>query len=195
MQPRFPKPAYLDVLSLTTGRTYGLVAAEHVADLPRAATDVTRICNEARIYDELFRRRLAGRPYTGMHAAGFLAWAREGWQQGTHFVFFLMTPEERIAGALDIKSSALDGAEIGYWASSAHKGIMTGGVASLRELAARAGYQALYARVRQGNIRSSAVLRRNGFTPAGAVAEGGVSLDVYIRSLEGSAGRSESWSN
>lgn len=54
-------------------------------------------------------------------------------------------------------------AEIGYWLSRHHSGVMTGAVNALCVMAARVGYEALLGLVREGNDRSANVLKRAGF--------------------------------
>jgi len=67
-----------------------------------------------------------------------------------------------VVAACDIKSNALN-AEIGYWSSQAHRGVMTNALVAMCDMAAGAGFVALFARTKTGNVRSEAVLKRAGF--------------------------------
>ena len=126
---------------------------------------VVAVCNEQKVYDWLFRQRLKGAPYPREDAEWFQAWGSRGWQEHTHFLFIVMDQNGRAAAACDIKSADVAGAEIGYWASAKHRGIMTNAVTAMTAAGLEAGYQRLYGRVRIGNDASAAVLKRAGFLP------------------------------
>jgi RimJ/RimL family protein N-acetyltransferase len=111
----------------------------------------------------LFAKRLAGAAYTLNDAQGFITWAKQGWQEQTHFVFLLMQRTGSVVGAADIKSNQLQAAEIGYWLSAECPGVMTHAVIELSQIARQAGYQSLYARVKERNAQSIGVLARAGF--------------------------------
>lgn len=64
---------------------------------------------------------------------------------------------------MDIKSPELEGAEIGYWASKKHSGIITPAVGLLCGVARGAGYKSLYAFVLPANTCSLRVLTNNAF--------------------------------
>lgn len=131
---------------------------------------LVRICNEPAIYDFLFRERLEGQPYPTSKAESFISWGASGWREGTHFVFIVTTDETpfRIVAAADIKSADLNAAEVGYWASVEHSGVMTPVVSKMCSLAKEAGYQSLFARVRKNNSRSISVLSLNDFEKSSA---------------------------
>lgn len=93
----------------------------------------------------------------------WLSWASQGWRANTHFCFAVTDDSGAIAAACDIKSRDPDGAEIGYWASARHRGVMTNAVSAMCEAARQAGFRSLMARVRHENSRSQAVLARAGF--------------------------------
>ncbi len=65
---------------------------------------------------------------------------------------------------MDIKSANLESAEIGYWLSAHHSGVMTNAVCALVQLARDAGYAELFALIRPTNTRSANVVARAGFT-------------------------------
>ncbi len=157
-------PAELAVTGTLNQRPYQMVDAARVEATPRQLENIARVCNQTAIYDFLFRARLGGNPYQTCDAAQFLTWAAKGWREQTHFVFLLLDSAELVVGALDIKSAAPAGAEIGYWCSNEHRGLMTNAVKSLTELARAAGFISLWARVRKDNAASIRVLQRNGFT-------------------------------
>lgn len=147
--------------------TYRMVPAVQVAATPEHLENLASICNQQAIYDFLFRERFNGRPYGMNDGQSFLDWAGKGWREQTHFVFLLLAPSGLIAGALDIKSGDRVMAEIGYWCSTLHRGLMSGAVAELKSMASQASFTTLFGRVRKDNIASIKVLERNGFVSLG----------------------------
>lgn len=124
---------------------------------------VTAVCQEEQVYTYLFKEKLGGRTYAAEDAIQFLKWAIDGWRNQTHFVFLILSGEGEVAGTIDIKTSLKESAEVGYWCSMHHRGLMTNAVKSLAALATSQGYQELYAKVRLDNAASIAVLERAGF--------------------------------
>jgi RimJ/RimL family protein N-acetyltransferase len=120
-------------------------------------------CNEPLIYHRLFQKRLHGRPYLRADAEHFFAWAHEGWKNKAWFVFLIRDPYYTLAGAIDIKSSYISDAEIGYWARANSSGIMTNALIQLSQLAKEAGYQRLIALIAPDNEKSIRVAMRAGF--------------------------------
>jgi RimJ/RimL family protein N-acetyltransferase len=121
------------------------------------------ICNQPRLYELIFKEKLANKPYRLENAESFESWAKEGWQQQKYFAFTIKDESNEIVAAIDIKSNNLDEAEIGYWASETKRGIITNAVAELIEIARRAGYKKLFANTRKINQQSQGVLKRSGF--------------------------------
>jgi len=124
---------------------------------------ITKVCSQKDAYDILFKKRLNGEPYTEEDARSFIEWVKNGWKDQTHFVFLIRKSDSEIIGAIDIKSSDLNRAEIGYWADENYRGFMTNAVNELSLLAKEAGYIRLFAGVLARNNRSVAVLERAGF--------------------------------
>jgi RimJ/RimL family protein N-acetyltransferase len=87
----------------------------------------------------------------------------DGWLKQAYFVFLILSRDGKVAGSLDIKTSSKESAEIGYWCSIQHRGLMTNAVRALVSLAVQAGYQSLFAKVRLDNPASMGVLERAGF--------------------------------
>jgi len=158
----FPSEIRVPLTNHHTGRTYHLVRASDVPAGPEALARIAAVCNEPEVYEWLFRGRLSGQTYTPDMARHFLQWAGEGWAAGTHFVFIVVDRDGAVAAACDIKTNTRI-AEIGYWASCDHRGVMTNAVTALIALAAEAGFVGLFARTKPGNTRSEAVLARAGF--------------------------------
>lgn len=152
-----------DLVNVKTGRPYRLVRGDSVAATDERVAEIVAICNEPAVYDFLFRERWDGVAYIADDARRFLAWIADGRARGTHFVFFVLDATGAVVACADVKSADVDGAEVGYWASSAHAGVMTPAVAALTDAARAAGYRRLYATTRPENERSQAVLLRNGF--------------------------------
>lgn len=128
-----------------------------------ACDQIVKIVNQPLIYSLLFSEKLKGRAYNSQDAEGFLEWAQRGWREGSYFVFLILTPRQTIAGAIDIKSNNPESAEIGYWMSDEHPGVMTNAVKELVNSARQAGYRELFAWTRETNLKSAGVLRRAGF--------------------------------
>lgn len=167
------------LVNARTGTAYELVPADGAntseADIPA----IVAICNEPAIYDLLFAERCKGRPYARADAERFLLWAARGWHDGTHFLYLIRTESGEVAGALDIKSASLESAEIGYWLSVRHSGVMTNAVTALLGLARKSGFVELFALVRPTNTRSANVVRRAGLTMGRTVTKNNVVYDRW----------------
>jgi len=146
-----------------TARPYTLVRGDSVEASKDNVERVRSICNEAAVYGILFQPVFKGTPYSSEKAESFLNWAAKGWAERSHFVFLVLDASREICGTVDIKSPELEGAEIGYWASEKHSGIITPAVVLLCEVARRAGYKSLYAFVLPANTCSLRVLTNNAF--------------------------------
>lgn len=166
-----PASLRLPLRNHLTGRPYVLVRADAVEITAATLAQVVAICREPKVYDWLFRELFAGRPYAEANAREWLEWSRAGWVSGSHFVFVALDEAGAIAAAVDIKSPDPI-AEIGYWASGQHRGIMTNAVKAMTSLAAAAGFHGLFARTKPGNQASQAVLERAGFRRGGFQSHG-----------------------
>ena len=159
---RFRGPINVRIVNCLTKRPYFLIRACDLELDAGSIERITRICNEPDVYDWLFRKPLSGKPYPEGKARQWLEWARAGWSANSHFIFAVISEAKDIAAACQIKSNE-DVAEIGYWASHTHRGVMTNAVSAMCLLAANAGFRELYAYTDEGNTRSEAVLSRVGF--------------------------------
>ena len=159
----FPDIVRLPVTNHLTGRRYFVLRCDHVEPAPDRLAEIVAICNEPEVYTWLFRELVGGLAYPPEKAMEWLAWASDGWRANSHFCFAVTDDSGAIVAACDIKSSDPDGAEIGYWASSLHRGVMTNAVHAMCQAARQAGFRSLMARVRHENSRSQAVLARVGF--------------------------------
>ena len=171
MSPIFPSAVSIPLTHPLSGKVYTLSRADALEQTTDEVADLIAACNEPLIYDWLFRERLEGQPYTEAQAASFFDWMRSGWQGNAFFVFALLSPCGRLVGLLDIKS-ADPAAEVGYWLSSKHRGLMGVALAALATLAHDAGCRSLYARIRPGNGRSQAAVQRAGWVNTVLEAEG-----------------------
>ncbi len=168
-----------------SGAIYTLVPGTEDAVAPEQdVLQLLHLCNEPHIYDLLFAKRCAGEPYAIADAERFLSWAARGWRDQTHFVYLVRNASGQIGGAIDIKSANRESAEIGYWLSSSHSGVMTNAVQAVAERAREAGYAELFALVRPTNTRSASVLTRAGFTKGEAVSRNDTLYDRWTRFLE-----------
>ena len=157
------KPTEVSIQNFLTGQSYRLVSASLVPVNDNTISRVTAVCQEEQVYKYLFREKWGGHTYAAEDANRFLKWAIDGWRNQTHFVFLILSGEGEVAGTIDIKTSLKESAEVGYWCSMHHRGLMTNAVKSLATLAANQGYQSLHAKVRLDNPASIAVLERAGF--------------------------------
>lgn len=155
------------IKNAVTGDAYTLQAMDMLKPTENHIERVTQCCNEADVYRWLFREMCDGKPYPRESAADWFESGKGGWQNGTRFGFCVLDSEGQIAAGCDIKSSDPDHAEIGYWSSIQHRGIMTNAVTAMLELAEDVGFRKFYAEVYFGNVRSEAVLKRAGFSLVG----------------------------
>lgn len=177
--PNFFTPFKRIVLHFPDNEPYGLRSIDGSLPItPELQQEIVAICNEPLIYNRLFRERMQGQPYNLENSKYFLSWAQEGWRTNGWFVFLVLDPLGHIVGAIDIKSNNTDDAEIGYWASSKCRGIMTNTVIALCESARTAGFRRLYAMVVPDNAQSIGVVTRAGFTSAGTQIREG---HTYLR--------------
>ncbi len=171
-----PVPARTPVLLRHpgTGRTYRLVPLDTLAPTPAVLARLVALCNEPEVFRWLFAARCGDRPYGPEDARGWLAWGSAGWLAGGPCAFVALDEDGLPAAACDLQSADPE-PEIGFWCGAAHRGLGTPMVEALAGLARVAGCQGLSARVRPGNLRSEALLRRCGFARIGA-AVGDASL-------------------
>lgn len=168
-----PAPARIPVVLRHpwNGRTYRLVPLDTLAPEPPVLERLVALCNEPELFRWLFAARCGDRPYGPDDARAWLAWGAAGWRRGGPCAFVVLDGDALPAAACDLQSADAE-PEIGYWCGAAHRGLGTPMVEALAELAREAGCTGLRARVRPGNTRSEALLRRCGFAPAGTGAEG-----------------------
>jgi RimJ/RimL family protein N-acetyltransferase len=159
------EPLRIPITNHVTGLPYFVVPANELEAMPNGLALVSRICNEPEVYDWLFRESYEGRPHTEKNASAWFSWSREGWLNSTRFVFATVDAQGDLAAACDIKTNDRV-AEIGYWASARHRGVMTNTVKAIVDFARFRSFEGLFARTRLGNVRSEAVLLRSGFTRA-----------------------------
>lgn len=162
MKPAFSLPVLEPLQNHLTGEPYRLESVDSAQRYSEQVQAIVDICNQPLVYEWIFAQRLGGKPYPPERARQFLAWGEQGWQQQTHFLF-LITHQGQVVGACDIKSPDLHLAEVGYWMSALHPGIMTNALKRLCQVARKAGYRKLFAKVKPGNTKSIGVLERAGF--------------------------------
>ena len=151
------------IKNILTQEVYSLQSIDSIQPAEDRVKQVSSICNEPEVYRWLYRDMFGGDPYPSSAAVEWISWGAEGWQNGTHFVFIVLDGAGEIVAACDIKNTDLDRAEIGYWASVHHRGIMTNAVAAMIEMGEESGFRGFSAEVLPENIRSQAVLVRTGF--------------------------------
>ncbi len=185
-KPNFESIISREVKNFKTGEVYKLNGGEEMSFSDIDVENLVSICSQEEIYDFLFRARFNNRPYSQSDAEGFLKYIKDGWENKTHFVFLIRNSDNKIIGAVDIKSSNLDDSEIGYWADRNHGGFMANAVSELCLIAKDTGYKKLNAKVRPDNNKSSSVLIRNGFENVGTSSgySEGIEYALYEKDLE-----------
>ncbi len=156
-------PLQIRLTNALNGCPYRLMRANEINCDDAQIARIVSICNEPEVYAWLFREPLDGKAYKTTKARDWLKWSAAGWAAGSHFVFAVIDDHQHIAAACDIKSRD-PVAEIGYWASRHHRGIMTNVVKAMCDWASEAGFQGLFARTKLANSASQAVLERAGFS-------------------------------
>jgi RimJ/RimL family protein N-acetyltransferase len=159
-KPIFPSKVKISIQRYPTVEEYLFVAVRDLDVTDEHVESIYQVCNEENINKWLFRAN----EYTKEKAKGFLIWGKGGWSKGTHFVFLILTPQaNEVVGAIDIKNTDLEAAEVGYWMSSKHRGLATNSLNLLKYIAKQAGYKKLFAQTKEGNDESVNVLKRCGF--------------------------------
>jgi RimJ/RimL family protein N-acetyltransferase len=146
-----------------TGASYHLKPLYRLDPSRKNLKDITTTCNEKLVYEWCFRGLCKGKPYPQSLASDWIKWGTEGWDKSTHFVYVVTDADGAVAAAIDIKSANLERAEIGYWSSANHRGIMTNAVRAVLDLADKAGFRVLFADIHPENRLSLAVIRRCDF--------------------------------
>ena len=176
--PKHPIKNYID------GSGYYLVPATEVHASDSVHRVIAEICNEQAVFDYLFRSALGDGPYSVEMARGFLEWSKAGWESEQYYVFFIMNKVGDITGCITIKSNDLECAEIGYWCSKNHPGVMTNTVMALCSLAQANGFRRFDVRVKTVNQRSAAVLIRAGFSSNQEKSKTDTVFHFYLRKLQ-----------
>jgi len=87
-------PNQIEFRNHLTDEIYYLVRAEDGDAFPYCAERMACLCNEPLIYNALFKETLNGNSYSINEAKQFLSWAKDGWFEKTHFVFFHLQRKE-----------------------------------------------------------------------------------------------------
>jgi RimJ/RimL family protein N-acetyltransferase len=180
----FNTPISEEIVNFKTGEKCLLVSNENPdAFSNKDANKIVEICNQAAVYEFLFRAKLAGRPYEADDARKFIKWMAAGWKKQEWFVFLVRNSQGEIIAAIDIKSNDLESAEIGYWADQNFPGTISNAVNKLIDLAAKAGFKSLFATTKPNNARSQSVLLRNGFKNIGKTEKPDGERVKFIRNM------------
>lgn len=150
-------------VNFKTGKSCYICGGRDMVFSAEDMATIAEICSQEEIYDLLFKRRFEGRPYTIADAEKFITWLKQGWVDDSYFVFLIRNDENKIIGAIDIKSADLESAEVGYWADKNEPGFMTAALEEIVVIAKNAGYKKLWAKVLTSNNKSIGVLERNQF--------------------------------
>jgi RimJ/RimL family protein N-acetyltransferase len=152
-------------------------------DLDQLIQDIYTCCSEDLIYKTLFQKRHPN-GYRLDNAKDFLKYSEVGWKDQTHFIFGIFQPQtKKLVGAIDIKSSNKEKAEVGYWLSCKYSGLMTNALIALTKLAQEAQYKSLKIITDTQNQKSEAVVQRAGFTSQDTREKDGVIERIHILTL------------
>jgi RimJ/RimL family protein N-acetyltransferase len=149
-----------EVINFSTGEKCEMQGGKDMAFSDEDIKKIAEICSQESKYNLLFKDMLQGKPYTEENARKFVEWIKGGWEKQTHYVFIVRKPNGEIVGCVDIKGP---GGEVGYWADENYTGFMTNAVKELSTIAKEAGFEKLFAWVRQTNVKSIGVLERAGY--------------------------------
>lgn len=164
MKLLFATPIKENVVNYKTEEVCTICSSEEKKEFSKKdLSKITTICNEPLIYNFLFKKRLNGREYNIEDAKSFINWTEKGWMKQEWFVFFIRDSQNGIIAAIDIKSNHTESAEVGFWASKNHPGVITNSTIKLCKLAKKAGYRELYSLVLPENQKSINVLLRADF--------------------------------
>jgi len=163
---------------------YNLVPASDIECNDIFFNEIVQICNEPIIYKQLFEKLCNKKAYPITKAQEFITWAKDGFENTSHFVFIITTPKNTPVGAIDIKSNNLNSAEIGYWLSHHYSGLMTNGVYEIAKQAQANDFCQLYAMCEITNQRSKAVLERASFTNNGKCVRNSKEYFKYSKTLQ-----------
>jgi RimJ/RimL family protein N-acetyltransferase len=161
------RPSQKTILNQRNGEIYIISRSEEVIVANHQLETLTSLCNEPAVYKIFFKDKLNGEPFSIQNAAELLETAAQGWKDQSQFFFTILDRTGLISGIIRIKSANRDLAEIGYWCSEKHRGIMSNAVRVVSELAEEAGFSALCAKVRKDNWASIKVLNNNNFLCSG----------------------------
>lgn len=166
-KPQFEGMIEKEITNFKTGEIYKFIGGQEMSFSEDDIMQIAAICSQEEVYNILFKITFENKPYTTEDAASFVQWVEKGWNEGTHFVFFIRDAENKLVGAVDIKSPDLERAEVGYWADAHNSGFMTNALIELCSIAKDVKYKKLFGEVRPDNNKSSAVLERAGFEYVG----------------------------
>lgn len=162
MQPEWSFLKDVFVWNCKNNKRYKFISSRNLNPTNEQFNSIVQACNSAEIFKWIFRE-MCPNGYTRENAIGFVNWAKQGWVDNSHFVFFLLSDGDNIVGALDIKSNNLQAGEIGYWVHQDHSGLASNAISILKDFAKQAGYQILFAQTKKGNEKSNQALLRNLF--------------------------------
>jgi RimJ/RimL family protein N-acetyltransferase len=162
LKPNFTTLKERVFTQFNTNNEFKLVSSKSINIEDKHITNIQKSCNERLVYKWLFTKRFP-QGYTHIDAKEFITRANKGWDQGKFFVFFIISPNDEIVGAMDIKTNTLDSAEIGYWVSENYSGLATNAINELKSIAKEAGFLKLFAQTKSENEKSNELLVRTGF--------------------------------
>jgi len=160
---QFPEKIQIPIINHLSKEKYFLIPAKTLEITPERIAEIVAICQQPDIYNNLFKKEFSNAPYSSEHARYWLERAHQGWSEGTHYVFCIVTKDNRLAASCELEGNRVDGVEIGYWASIEHRGIMSNAVLAILKLAKEAGFRSFMASALHHNLQSKSVLARCGF--------------------------------
>ena len=143
--------SFIQFDNIKTGKPYWLCRARLVKPTKQVIADIVSCCNEPNIYNRIYRQKLAESKFCNDDARIMVRWM----DNNTH-CYFIMCTKGYIIGAVHII-----GGMLGFWCSSAHRGVMRKAVSLVIK-----EYQEgdIIAVTDIDNVRCQEVLSSNGFT-------------------------------
>ena len=144
---------------------------------------IVSICNQPLIYKILFKKKLNNKPYQKKDALKFQKWANKGWKNQTWFVFTIRNKKGDIISCMDIKTTPPI-AEVGYWSNKNYPGIITNAVKEMINLAKKANYKSLFAKILPTNYKSQNLVKRVGLKYSTRENYEGILCPKYVLKLK-----------
>ncbi len=163
----------------TNGKSYEIIRADQAYIKQEHLQRITEICNEPDILRMVQLEHPGEKSFRLNDAKTMISNARADWKASRRFMFIILEPGGIPTGVIEIKSSDLSSAEIGYWNSKRNPGLITAALKYVLEAARLAGFQNFYAETESQNLPSIRILENNNFIKSETRKFAGRTILVY----------------